>query len=137
MDIESLVAQVHAEDFTAWANEVVSAHEIRRGVRVEVVKGMLRHGITGVVFWIGADRYAPAWQHRPFKVGFNPDDAPDTRLYTAITNVVAIDTDEPPLAEFTCTDDEAREHAFDWLNRFDDGPSEPGGTSVWTRDGPQ
>jgi len=135
-DLSALIAQVHAEDLRAWQDAVVEAHEIKRGTRIEVVKGMLRHGVTGTVFWIGADRYAPAWQHRPWKVGFNPDAAPDTRLYTAITNVVAIDTDEPPLSEFTSTDEEARVVALDYVTRFD-SPSEPGGTSVWTGGAPQ
>jgi hypothetical protein len=135
-DLSALVAQVHAEDLRAWQDAVVEAHRIVRGSRVEVVKGRtLRHGVQGTVFWVGADQYAPSWQHRPLRVGFTTEDG--TKLYTAITNLIVLDVDAPSLDEFTCTDEEARAHARDWLDRFDEGPSEPGGTSVWTRDGPQ
>ena len=106
-DIEALISSVHAEDWLTWCSEVEREHTISKGKRVLVVKGYaLRRGVEGTCFWVGPDKFSPQYQHRPWRVGFATDDG--TKLYTAITNVVTIDTDEPSLSEYTSTDIEAR-----------------------------
>lgn len=70
----------------------------------------IAHGTEGIVFWAGEDQFAPGWQHRARRVGFITEDG--TRLYTAATNLTAIDRDPPALSEYTSTETEAYELAW-------------------------
>lgn len=110
--VDKYVEKVKREDRSVWAELVCEAHDVTlKGGRVRVVRGRnIVHGTEGVVFWHGEDRYAPSWQHRPERVGFVTDDG--TKLYTAATNLQAIDRDPPSLDEYTPTDEEAFELAW-------------------------